>query len=451
MDFVNRYRLELFVAITILFVLLVFGGIRYLTNQNRGQSRAMVPNNAPGYGDEAPETWSDSAQSLPAAQTTAVPSNNDQARNLIPDSELIYGPTVNGFKIDSFVPQDSYLRSYTDVVENQVVGGVEVVQLIAERFRVNPRLLLAALEYRSGWVTQSNPQDDGMPLGLNRTGATGLYSQLEWTANRINMGYYGRSEGGLTGFTLADGTFVSFDGSITDGTAGVQNWFGAYPNATYSQWLADVGEQGFTATYERLFGDPFAYADDSLWPTNIEQPELSLPWDESETWYFTGGPHGGWASGSAWAALDFVPPGELVGCYESAEWVLAVADGVITRSDFGAVVLDLDGDGYAGTGWAILYQHIATNERIASGTRVSRGDRLGHPSCEGGYSTGTHLHLARTYNGRWISADQAPTFNLDGWLSSGFGNEYDGSLVRGGLYREAAVTRADINAISAER
>jgi hypothetical protein len=31
-------------------------------------------------------------------------------------------------------------------------------------------------------------------------------------------------------------------------------------------------------------------------------------------WSFTGGPHGGWDSGSAWSALDFAPPGEGAGC-----------------------------------------------------------------------------------------------------------------------------------------
>ncbi|HCS41070.1 MAG TPA: hypothetical protein DIW44_16035 [Anaerolineaceae bacterium] len=48
-------------------------------------------------------------------------------------------------------------------------------------------------------------------------------------------------------------------------------------------------------------------------------------------------------------------------------------------------------------------------------------------------SNGTHLHLARRYNGEWISADTNLPFNLEGWISSGDGAEYDGTLSRDGL------------------
>jgi hypothetical protein len=60
------------------------------------------------------------------------------------------------------------------------------------------------------------------------------------------------------------------------------------------------------------------------------------------------------------------------------------------------------------------------------------GERVGHPSCEGGVSTGTHLHLARRYNGEWIPADQNLPFVLDGWVSGGSGVEYEGYLERNG-------------------
>jgi LasA protease len=82
-----------------------------------------------------------------------------------------------------------------------------------------------------------------------------------------------------------------------------------------------------------------------------------------------------------------------------------MAPGLVVRSDFGAVVVDMDGDGYAGTGWAITYMHLETRDRVAIGTQVKTGDPLGHPSCEGGFSNGTHVHIARTYNGRWVAAD----------------------------------------------
>jgi hypothetical protein len=164
---------------------------------------------------------------------------------------------------------------------------------------------------------------------------------------------------------------------------------------------------------------------------------MQLPFEPGTTWSYTGGPHGGWDAGSAWAALDFAPPGEPAGCVSSDAWIVASASGWIVRADDGAVVQDLDNDGYEQTGWNILYMHVETRDRIPPNTFVYAGERIGHPSCEGGFSNGTHVHLARKYNGEWISADGSLPFNLDGWVSSGDGYEYDGFLTRGNTVLEA--------------
>ena len=82
------------------------------------------------------------------------------------------------------------------------------------------------------------------------------------------------------------------------------------------------------------------------------------------------------------------------------------------------------------------------------GTAVKPGDRLGHPSCEGGVANATHVHLARKYNGEWISAGGTVPFVLDGWVSSGLGREYDGYLTKGDVKIEAYDGHAASNEIS---
>jgi LasA protease len=94
-------------------------------------------------------------------------------------------------------------------------------------------------------------------------------------------------------------------------------------------------------------------------------------------------------------------------------------------------------DGLEQTGWVVLYMHIESRDRVQPGDYVKAGDRIGHPSCEGGFSSGTHVHLARRYNGEWISADRNLPFNLDGWISEGAGEEYNGYLKKGDLVVEA--------------
>jgi LysM repeat protein len=376
---------------------------------------------------------------------------------IIPDSELVYGPAARDFDARAFVAAlGGYLLRHSEEVEGQTMDGPAILQLVADRHSVNPRLLLAVLEHEAGWVTQATPASRPAILGYSGTSTPGLYGQLSWAANLLNLGYYGRSEGGLRSFNLGQqtaSTQVLFAPTINDGTAGVQRLLAGKDGATEASWREDVGPDGLYATYTRLFGNPFGYTHEPILPPDLGLPPLELPWPAGETWYYTGGPHGAWNSGSAWGALDFVPPAEQVGCLPSDAWVTAMADGVVMRSGNGAVVVDLDdengeNDGYAGTGWAITYMHLETRDRAPLGQRVRTGDRLGHPSCEGGFSNGTHLHITRSYNGRWINADGDRPFEMSGWVSSGAGAEYDGYLTRGDVTREACVCREEVNAIA---
>jgi hypothetical protein len=139
--------------------------------------------------------------------------------------------------------------------------------------------------------------------------------------------------------------------------------------------------------------------------------------------------------------LDFVARGEQIGCNMSPDWVVAVADGLIVRSEDGAVVQDLDGDGYEQTGWTVLYMHMASYQRVEAGTTVQAGERIGHPSCEGGVSNASHLHLARRYNGAWIAAFGELPFVMDGWTATSSGALYDGTMQKDGLSVEACECR----------
>lgn len=194
------------------------------------------------------------------------------------------------------------------------MDGPAILQLVADRHSVNPRLLIAIVEHQTGWITRPSPPSTTINLGYSGTGSPGFYGQLSWAANLLNLGFYGRAEGGLRGFNLGDDTQIAFSPIINDGTAGVQRYFGAVNDVTYDTWQQTVGAEGFLLTFTRLFGNPFAYTFEPLLPAGLDAPPMELPWDADETWYFTGGPHGAWNSGSAWGALDFVPPGKLVAC-----------------------------------------------------------------------------------------------------------------------------------------
>ncbi len=129
------------------------------------------------------------------------------------------------------------------------------------------------------------------------------------------------------------------------------------------------------------------------------------------------GPHGAWEHDGPLAALDFAPAASKTGCNPTPTWILASAPGMVVRSGNGIVVVDLDGDGKEQTGWDILYLHVAGQDRVAKGTWVEMNDPIGHASCEGGIATGTHLHIARKYNGEWMIADGPVPFVISGWTA----------------------------------
>ena len=107
-----------------------------------------------------------------------------------------------------------------------------------------------------------------------------------------------------------------------------------------------------------------------------------------------------------------------------------MASGVVVRPADGIVEIDLDGDGDSRTGWAVFYLHVATKDRIPLGAVLQAGDPIGHPSCEGGRTTGTHIHIARKYNGEWIPAEGPLAFDLEGWVAHNGDEPYQGTLTR---------------------
>jgi LysM repeat protein len=357
---------------------------------------------------------------------------------VLPDSELVYGPAYLGFQTRAFLSrQPGSLKGYRELVDGEELTGPQIVDRVAREFSVGPRVLLAVVEAHSGWVTEpiTRPATADYPAGLVDPARSGLWRQLNWLADRLNGGYYdwkGRDDRVLS---FSDGTVLAGHPSLGPANFALQRVLalqGVAP-AELPDRLARID-----AAYRRLFGDPWAGELPTVDPAAVDFPELALPWPSGERWWFTGGPHGGWADGSAWAALDFVPDDEERGCFVSPAWATAVADGRALPAGEGQVLLDLDGDGRRETGPVVMYLHLAAEERVAPGTRVRAGDPVGHPSCEGGYSNATHLHIARLYDGEWLAAAGPAPFVLGGWSAVGAGSVYDGQL----LHPEAGAREA---------
>ncbi len=355
---------------------------------------------------------------------------------VLSDSLVVYGRSARNVDVLGISSRaGGYLNYFAEYLFEGRFTGPEIVELVALETSTDPRLLLALIEYQSGWVYAwpEGAEEDKYPLNYEAKGVEGLYAELQVAAREIARGYYGWREGGLQTLRFKDDSQAAIHPELNAGSVAVQVLFaGFYTPAIFSPNL--YGERGFLALYRQMFGDPaqLALEGGEVIPAGLAQPALTLPFQPGLTWALTSGPHITWQIGTPRGAIDFAPRDDLPGCIVSNVYATASAPGLVVRSSRGAVAVDLDGDGNEGTGWVIIYMHLARDGRIADGSWVNTDDPLGYPSCEGGYSTGTHLHITRKYNGEWISASGAVPFVMDGWLAVAGQGAYAGWLVRDG-------------------
>jgi murein DD-endopeptidase MepM/ murein hydrolase activator NlpD len=351
----------------------------------------------------------------------------------IPDSAFVNGPAHVGFSTSAYVATTSgWLKEYRAYAGGKNRTGAEIVDYVSTNYSISPRLLLAILEYQSGALTQPELPAAKYILGHRRVFYDSPYLQLVIAANTLNDGYY-NWRGGLTAeFELTDGSLIRPDPWQNAGSVSLQYYFSRI--YTGDKFYASIGPEGLAQVYRDLFGDPWLDSANHI-PGSLHQPELRFPFRAGFIWAYTGGPHTGWGSGQPFAAVDFAPASDTSGCYTVSDDLpaIAMADGLVVRSDIDGVILDLDQDGDERTGWVLYYLHLATHKRVGVGQVLQAGDLIGYPSCEGGSSTGTHVHVARKYNGEWILADGPLAFDFEGWKVKNGDDVYEGTLTRGPL------------------
>ena len=361
--------------------------------------------------------------------------NTTSSQKLLPDSEVVFSPSAVNFDVVAFTQEaGGYLASYQEWHRSTgMKSGAQIVQRVATENSINPRLLLALLEYHSHWVygRPAGQEQIDYPLGLAQPTAKGLYNQLVWAVNQLSIGYYAYREGRLTEIRFSDGVKARLAPDLNAGTAALQYYFAQL--YTGQRWLDALNpEIGLPTLHASMFSNPWERAQtvEPLFPPGIKQPPLVLPFGRNWTWSYTGGPHGAWEQDGAYAALDFAPGAKQSGCVDTPAFAVASAAGLVVRTGPGLVVIDLDGDGFEQTGWVLVYLHLAEKGRVQQGDWVAQGDPVGHPSCEGGFATGTHVHIARKYNGEWVPADGPLPFNLGGWVAKAGLLPYKGTLTR---------------------
>jgi LysM repeat protein len=352
---------------------------------------------------------------------------------LLPDSEVIYSPTARNFNVAQFVNSSGgYLRSYQQLVNGEVLSGSQIVERVAQNTSTNPRLLLAVIELRSHWVTQTPSEPYwAHPLDLGYKEYEGLYLELAVAARLINTGYYSWRTGEMTELIFSDGSSARIAPNLNAGTVGIQYLMAQLYDKPSWETMT-YGPENIIAIHKGFFGDPNLRAStiEPMFNEGLTQPPLELPFAPGQPWALTGGLHYGWTAGTPLGALDFAPITGERACVVSRVWVLASAPGTVIHAANNMVIIGLENENGESTGWEIMYMHIAKFEMISAGTHVNLDDPIGHPSCEGGSATGTHVHITRKYKGEWIGATEPLPFILSGWQAVPGAKIFQSTLVK---------------------
>ncbi|MDK2982146.1 MAG: LasA protease [Chloroflexota bacterium] len=358
---------------------------------------------------------------------------------VFPDSAIVYSPAAALF--DPYVFQDEqlgYISVYTETMMRGQTSATEIIYEMGLDYSINPEILLTILEREGGWLSNPKPDIEHIKycMGWQKADRGTVYYQTGWAIHQLMKGYYGWRSGKLTELTFIDGSTLRLSPYLNAGTVAVMYTLAqTHDRAGWED--AMYGENSLAVIHTQYFGDAFELGAgiDPIFSADVQQPELNLPYPPNEVWNLTGGPHAAWGSGweddYALAALDFAPPLDSPGCGNSTHYATAAAAGLVVRAGNGVVVIDLDGDGLEQTGWVLVYMHMANSDRVNVGDYLNQDDIVGHPSCEGGSSSGIHLHIVRKYNGEWVLADGGLPFVMSGYCAHDGEKYYEGYVENG--------------------
>ncbi len=172
--------------------------------------------------------------------------------------------------------------------------------------------------------------------------------------------------------------------------------------------------------------------------TSYEMPAFDLPFDRTKQWWFNGVHtwNGEDDNGDPMSSLDLTRSwGLRWGDETSGDWVAAASDGVVTK--FSSCSMRVT----HGSGWATDYYHL-DNIQFETGSVVKAGDKIANyantleqATCQGGHSTGPHVHFTLIHDGELASLSN---IKLSKWKIHPGEESYDDSHDSMWLIKEGA-------------
>jgi murein DD-endopeptidase MepM/ murein hydrolase activator NlpD len=362
---------------------------------------------------------------FPTEATTGSPAM------LLNDARLLYAPGWGTEKVRQFLESRPGTLSQLRIwVGTQEVPVADIITGQCLLYGLNPKVVLALIEFESGLVDNPNPTSEALDLALGYADAAtrGLDAQIRWGVRELFRGL--RDYAVLDTLLLRDGRTIPVPPGTNLGGYAILRLVAQTGDEATLDRFQGAGEDSFIEVYRRLFGEDPRQPLENL-PAPAPAPFLTKPYvgdyevssiydhhspflspdgqlvshmgEESPGLYYDG--HNGWDY-----ALDVGVP------------VVAAADGQVIwagASDDGCgwpalgAVLD------HGNGYQTLYWHLSQVD-VEAGQEVRRGEVLGLAGASG-CAEGPHLHFAVYYLGRQTDPEGWCGAGADPWAAHAAG------------------------------
>ncbi|WP_257325694.1 M23 family metallopeptidase [Pseudoalteromonas rhizosphaerae] len=278
---------------------------------------------------------------------------------------------------------------------------------------INPKVILALIELQSGLLSDPDADINNAFAGLSDE--HGFDAQLEDVVMMLSQRFYAYKQWQDSQATPETSKYAGEEitnrvntNSSTAATVALVSVLKKQVLSKDNVNYAKSDLTGFLATFERLFPDSRAQLQRSsksaLQSSNQQFAaasfSMNLPWSSGYYWY-SGGAHSNTGSGYPYSSLDF--NNGSGGWGANTPYVQAAHGGTITR--FSSCNIRVTHS----SGYSTNYYHMS-NLQYSSGDFVQSGAWLGRYAnnyyqalCEGGQSSGPHVHFTLLYNGQQVS------------------------------------------------
>ncbi|TQV82779.1 pre-peptidase C-terminal domain-containing protein [Aliikangiella coralliicola] len=326
--------------------------------------------------------------------------------NAISKSDLVYSyDEMFNFNIENYLEKNApHLAAHSEAISHY-----------AGRSSISPKIIIALIEYQTGLVRKNNG-DLKLPFG-NLSKKSDFNGQVADIADRLSRAFY-------DGHSFHDTGLNAKRTGDEDANRAIQTIIASGEKTNTLNANVENERRSFNSVFRQLFPETKLKSNEreggaiQMVPANNF---LQLPYPVGKTWTY-GGSHTSTGSGSyPQSSLDFNNGGRW-GDNLTRIWVTSSAGGRVVRHS--SCFLEVVHRG----GWSTTYYHLS-GIRVNHGSTVSRNTRLANYAsnrnqalCNGGASTGPHLHFSLKKNGQYYHLNNV---SLSGFKVHTGRNSYD--------------------------